>query len=114
MTLQFFINFPVCLQVALCLGAGGLGTNVALQLCRLGVRKIYLIDKDVVDVHNLNRQILFSKEDIGHPKVKFYLIFINLFLIISLQVEAAARALKAHNLRTEIVRHCHFYIHASH
>jgi molybdopterin/thiamine biosynthesis adenylyltransferase len=48
---------------------GGLGTNVALGLCRLGVQKIFLVDKDVVDAHNLNRQILFSKEDVGVPKV---------------------------------------------
>jgi molybdopterin/thiamine biosynthesis adenylyltransferase len=42
---------------------------VALGLCRLGVKKIFLVDKDVVDAHNLNRQILFSKEDVGLPKV---------------------------------------------
>jgi hypothetical protein len=35
----------------------------------LGVKKIFLLDKDTVDYHNLNRQILFSKEDIGKSKV---------------------------------------------
>jgi molybdopterin/thiamine biosynthesis adenylyltransferase len=42
---------------------------VALNLCRLGVKKIYLLDKDVVDHHNLNRQVLFSKDHIGKSKV---------------------------------------------
>lgn len=69
-------------SVCLLLGCGGLGCTVALNLVRLGVKKIYLVDKDVVDEHNLNRQILFSKEDIGTSKV-----------------EAAYEALKKHNLR---------------
>src|SRR5690606_18050487 len=49
-------------QVALCLGVGGVGCSVALGLVRLGIRKLFLVDRDVVDIHNLNRQILFSKE----------------------------------------------------
>jgi len=73
-------------QVVFCLGVGGLGCSVALEVVRLGVKKVYLLDKDTVDYHNLNRQILFSKEDLGKPKV-----------------EAAANALKHHNLRTEII-----------
>jgi len=73
-------------QVCLCLGCGGLGCTVALDLVRLGVKKIFIVDKDVVDVHNLNRQILFSKDDIGKKKV-----------------EAAFKNLQHHNLRTEIV-----------
>ena len=44
-------------------------SSVALDLVRLGVKKIFILDKDVVDEHNLNRQILFSKEDVGQPKV---------------------------------------------
>lgn len=49
-------------QVGLCLGVGGIGCSIALGLVRLGVRKIFLVDRDIVDVHNLNRQVLFSKE----------------------------------------------------
>ena len=50
------------------MGTGGLGCGVALGLARMGVGKIILLDKDVVDLSNLNRQILFAKEDVGKPK----------------------------------------------
>lgn len=55
-------------QVCLLLGTGGLGCGVAMGLARLGVKKLILIDKDVVDVSNLNRQILFSKHNVGVSK----------------------------------------------
>ena len=57
-------------QVCLLLGTGGLGCSVAMALARLGVGKIIMLDKDVVDVSNLNRQILFTSEDVGKPKVE--------------------------------------------
>eukprot|EP00347_Sterkiella_histriomuscorum_P003964 403362263 len=57
-------------SVCLLLGTGGLGCSVALGLARLGVGKIIMIDKDVVDISNLNRQILFDHNDIGQPKVQ--------------------------------------------
>jgi molybdopterin/thiamine biosynthesis adenylyltransferase len=34
------------------------------------VGKVFMVDYDVVDVHNLNRQILYSKDDVGKPKVE--------------------------------------------
>lgn len=55
-------------SVCLLLGAGGLGCGVAMGLARLGVKKIILVDKDVVDASNLNRQILFSNQHVGTPK----------------------------------------------
>ena len=54
--------------VCLVLGVGGLGTGVALGLARLGVGKIILLDKDVVDISNLNRQVLFRATDVGKEK----------------------------------------------
>jgi len=48
------------LQIALCLGIGGLGSVVVLDLLRLGVKKIIMVDYDKVEYHNLNRQLLFS------------------------------------------------------
>jgi molybdopterin/thiamine biosynthesis adenylyltransferase len=51
------------------LGVGGLGCGVAVALARLGVGKIILFDKDIVDISNLNRQILYDTSDIGKPKV---------------------------------------------
>jgi adenylyltransferase/sulfurtransferase len=52
----------------LVLGVGGLGCGVSMGLARLGVKKIIMLDKDVVDASNLNRQILFRPEDVGLPK----------------------------------------------
>jgi molybdopterin/thiamine biosynthesis adenylyltransferase len=54
----------------LVLGVGGLGSHISSGLCRLGVKKIILVDMDVVDVHNLNRQILYRAEHVGRPKVE--------------------------------------------
>ena len=51
-------------------GAGGLGTHQAVELQRIGVKKIYLIDRDVIEATNLNRQILYGSEDIGRSKVE--------------------------------------------
>lgn len=53
----------------LVLGVGGLGTNICVNLCRLGVKKIIMVDMDVVDDHNLNRQILYRKEHVGKLKI---------------------------------------------
>ncbi|MDY6911251.1 MAG: HesA/MoeB/ThiF family protein [Chloroflexota bacterium] len=49
-------------------GLGGLGSNVAMQLALAGVGHIDLIDHDVVELSNLNRQSLYWEEDIGTKK----------------------------------------------
>ena len=75
---------------ALVLGIGGLGCTIALDLCRLGVNRIFLLDKDCVEPSNLNRQVLFSKQDLGMHKAP-----------------SALHGLQHHNLKTEIVAfHC--------
>jgi molybdopterin/thiamine biosynthesis adenylyltransferase len=50
-------------------GAGGLGSPVALYLAAAGIGTIGLIDSDVVDLSNLQRQILHHTPDVGRPKV---------------------------------------------
>jgi len=50
-------------------GCGGLGSNVAAMLLRSGVRTLTLIDFDVVEESNLNRQ-LFFRDQIGRPKTE--------------------------------------------
>lgn len=66
-------------------GTGGLGTNQAQQLQRIGVKKIYLYDYDIINESNLNRQIFYGKKDISKPKVK-----------------VAKKQLDSFNLRTKI------------
>lgn len=53
----------------LLLGAGGLGSPAALYLAAAGVGKLGIVDYDVVDESNLQRQILHNEERIGMPKV---------------------------------------------
>jgi len=67
-------------------GTGGLGTNQAIELQRVGVNKLYLYDYDQVEINNLNRQLCYGKKDIGR-----------------LKVEAAKEFLNQFNLDTEIV-----------
>jgi adenylyltransferase/sulfurtransferase len=54
----------------LCVGAGGLGSPSSLYLAAAGVGTIGLVDFDVVDASNLQRQVLFSAADVGRPKVE--------------------------------------------
>jgi adenylyltransferase/sulfurtransferase len=53
----------------LLIGAGGLGSPTALYLAAAGVGTIGLMDGDVVDVSNLQRQILHTTANVGRPKV---------------------------------------------
>jgi sulfur-carrier protein adenylyltransferase/sulfurtransferase len=54
----------------LLIGAGGLGSPTALYLAAAGVGTLGLVDGDVVDITNLQRQILHTTADIGKPKVE--------------------------------------------
>ena len=72
----------------LIIGAGGLGSPVALYLALAGVGKIGIVDFDVVDRTNLQRQILHQTPDIGKPKVV-----------------SAQETLLAHNPNIDVVVH---------
>ena len=54
----------------LVVGVGGLGSVVAQYLVAAGVGKVGIVDGDSVSISNLQRQILYSEQDIGKPKVE--------------------------------------------
>jgi len=54
----------------LLVGAGGLGSPVALYLAAAGIGNIGIVDFDVVDESNLQRQILHGTKDVGRPKLE--------------------------------------------
>ena len=68
-------------QVALC-GCGALGTVLANHLARAGVGSIRVIDRDFIETHNLQRQVLFDEQDVADNLPK---------------AEAAARKMRAIN-----------------
>lgn len=78
-------------------GAGGLGSNIAISLARLGVGKLVIVDYDVVEPSNLNRQQYYVS-DIGQYKVtalKTQLQKINPFI----EVEEIVEELHENNIR---------------
>ena len=72
----------------LVVGAGGLGGPVALYLALAGVGTIGIVDFDVVDLSNLQRQVLHTSETVGIPKV-----------------ESAIRTLARYNPEVNVVPH---------
>ena len=52
----------------LIVGAGGLGSPIAIYLTALGIGKIGIVDKDIVEISNLSRQIIFETNDVNKNK----------------------------------------------
>ncbi len=69
----------------LIVGLGGLGSPISLYLAGAGAGKLGLVDSDVVSLHNLHRQVLYSEAEVNRPKA-----------------ECAARRIKALNSETSI------------
>ncbi|HOB98803.1 MAG TPA: molybdopterin-synthase adenylyltransferase MoeB [Verrucomicrobiota bacterium] len=72
----------------LCVGAGGLGSPVALYLAAAGIGRLGIVDADVVDCSNLQRQILHGTGDLGRAKT-----------------DSAANALRRLNPHVDVVLH---------
>ncbi len=72
----------------LCVGTGGLGSPLAMYLAAAGVGKLGIVDFDVVDYSNLQRQVLHHTPDVGRPKI-----------------ESAVTKLRAINPNIEVVPH---------
>ncbi len=53
----------------LLVGAGGLGSPLGIYLAAAGVGRIGLVDFDIVDLSNLQRQVLYEESDVGRPKL---------------------------------------------
>jgi len=53
----------------LCIGTGGLGSPIALYLAAAGIGRMGLVDADIVDFSNLQRQILHGTKDVGRKKL---------------------------------------------
>ncbi len=73
-------NSTVCV-----VGVGGLGNPITTRLAAMGVGKLRIVDRDVIELSNLHRQTMFDEDDVGQVKV-----------------EVAARKLKKNNPQVEI------------
>ncbi len=60
----------ICATSVLCIGAGGLGSPIAMYLAAAGVGRIGIVDFDTVDFSNLQRQIIHGTADVGRPKAE--------------------------------------------
>jgi adenylyltransferase/sulfurtransferase len=60
----------ICSTSVLCIGAGGLGSPIAMYLAAAGIGKIGIVDFDTVDFSNLQRQIIHGTKDVGRPKAE--------------------------------------------
>lgn len=69
---EFFLQFsnvqPLMKKKIAIIGIGGTGSWVAQTMALMGIGEMILIDPDKVELSNLNRQVLFSENDIGHKK----------------------------------------------
>src|SRR6059058_6328996 len=54
----------------LCIGAGGLGSPIAMYLAAAGIGRLGILDFDKVDFSNLQRQIIHGTQDVGRPKTQ--------------------------------------------
>src|SRR5207247_8346421 len=54
----------------LCIGAGGLGSPIAMYLAAAGIGRLGVLDFDEVDFSNLQRQIIHGTKDVGRPKTE--------------------------------------------
>ncbi|MCA1963159.1 MAG: molybdopterin-synthase adenylyltransferase MoeB [Prosthecobacter sp.] len=54
----------------LCIGVGGLGSPITMYLAAAGIGRLGLVDADVVELTNLQRQVLFRQADLGRPKLE--------------------------------------------
>src|SRR5437588_6704885 len=60
----------ICSTSVLCIGAGGLGSPIAMYLAAAGIGRLGIVDFDLVEFSNLQRQVLHRTSDVGRPKTE--------------------------------------------
>ena len=78
----------ICSASVLCIGAGGLGSPIAMYLAAAGIGKLGIVDFDSVELSNLQRQIIHGTADVGRPKT-----------------QSAAETIHRINPQVQVVRH---------
>jgi adenylyltransferase/sulfurtransferase len=78
----------ICAASVLCIGAGGLGSPITMYLAAAGVGRLGIVDFDMVDASNLQRQVIHGTPDVGR-----------------LKTESAADAIRRINPHVQVVRH---------
>jgi sulfur-carrier protein adenylyltransferase/sulfurtransferase len=78
----------ICSASVLCIGAGGLGSPLAMYLAAAGIGRLGILDFDSVDLSNLQRQVIHGTPDVGRPKT-----------------QSAAETLHRLNPHVQVVRH---------
>lgn len=63
------LNSKISNSHIVCIGTGGIGNIVSYLSSSIGIKKITLIDDDIIELSNLNRQFLFRESDVGERKV---------------------------------------------
>lgn len=66
-----FVGLEKLRKAKVCVvGVGGIGNPVVTQLTAMGIGKLKIVDRDVIEISNLHRQHLYTEEDIGRVKVE--------------------------------------------
>ena len=98
-------------SIMLIAGAGGLGSPMAMYLASAGVGTIRIVDDDHIKLSNLNRQLLYTIDDIGKNKAdtaKEKLVTMNR----SIRIEAVNATISSHNIR-QLVEQCELILDAT-
>jgi len=66
-----FVGLEKLRKAKVCVvGVGGIGNPVVTQLTAMGIGKLKIVDRDIIEISNLHRQHLYTEEDIGRVKVE--------------------------------------------
>ena len=66
-----FVGLEKIRKAKVCVvGVGGIGNPVVTQLTAMGIGKLKIVDRDIIEISNLHRQHLYTEEDIGRVKVE--------------------------------------------